>query len=188
MTNKMETLLQIFTQKLASDLVEKVPTVKNIFGENLVKKYYSGMNILPNSFKFRNAKRKKIYNILINIDRNKAYRIEEIPGRFLAELLTERLCKIINLSLSSKFPLVRETAKVKPPYKKGKNTEPKNYRPVSLLPILSKIIGRVVYNQLIEHLEKHDLLYEYQSGFRSKQSVKTLVLLIYPTRYYRVLS
>ena len=81
------------------------------------------------------------------------------------ELLTDPMCKIINLSLSSKFPLMCKTAKVKPVYKKGKNTEPKNYRPVSLLPILSKIIERVVYNQLIEHLEKHDILYKHQSGF-----------------------
>ena len=80
------------------------------------------------------------------------------------ELLTEPLCKIINLSLSSKFPLMCKTTKVKPLYKKGKNTEPKNYRPVSLLPILSKIKERVVYNQLIELLEKH-IIYEYQSGF-----------------------
>ena len=50
-----------------------------------------------------------------------------------------------------------KTTKVKPLYKKGKNTEPKNYRPVSLLPILSKIKERVVYNQLIELLEKHNL-------------------------------
>ena len=57
-----------------------------------------------------------------------------------------------------------KTTKVKPLYKKGKNTEPKNYRPVSLLPILSKIKERVVYNQLIELLEKH-IIYEYQSGF-----------------------
>ena len=66
------------------------------------------------------------------------------------------------------------TAQVKPLYKKCENTEPENYRPVSLQPILSKIIGKVVYNQLIEHLEKHDTLYEYQSGFR--------------TRYQRVLG
>ena len=58
-----------------------------------------------------------------------------------------------------------KTAKVKHLYKKGKNTEPENYIPASLLPILSKIIERVAYNQLIEHLEKHDLLYKYQSGF-----------------------
>ena len=73
------------------------------------------------------------------------------------ELLTEPLCKIINLSLSSKLPFMCKTTKVKPLYKKGKNTEPKNYRPVSLLPILSKIKERVVYNQLIELLEKHNL-------------------------------
>ena len=44
-----------------------------------------------------------------------------------------------------------KTAKEKPLYKKGKNTEHKNFRPVLLLPILSKIIERVEYNQLIEH-------------------------------------
>ena len=60
------------------------------------------MNIPSNFFKFRNSKREEIYKILINTDTNKAYSIDEIPGRFLkdgAELLTEALCKIINLSL-----------------------------------------------------------------------------------------
>ena len=60
------------------------------------------MNIPSSSFKFRNPTRKEMYKILINIDPNKAHGIDEIPGRFLkdgAELLTEPLCKIINLSL-----------------------------------------------------------------------------------------
>ena len=83
------------------------------------------------------------------------------------------MCKIINLSLSSKYPDKCKTAKVKPLYKKGTNTEPKNYRPVSLLPILSKVLERVVHNQLVEHLEKYEILFEYQSGFRSKHSVNT---------------
>ena len=39
--------------------------------------------------------------------------------------------------------------------------------------MLSKIIERVIYNQLIEHLEKHDILHDYQSGFRSKHSGNT---------------
>ena len=58
-----------------------------------------------------------------------------------------------------------KTAKVKPVYKKGKDTEPTNYKPVSLMSILIKIIERVVYNQLIGHLEKHDIFYKYQSSF-----------------------
>ena len=79
------------------------------------------MNIASNSFKFRDTKREEIYKMLINIDTNQAYGVDEIPGRFFkdgAELLTEPLCKIINLSLSSKFPLICKTAKVKPLYKK----------------------------------------------------------------------
>ena len=66
-----------------------------------------------------------------------------------------------------------KTAKVNSLHKKGKNTEPKNFRSVSLLPILSKIIEIVIYNQLIEHLEKHNILYKYQSDFRSKHSLNT---------------
>ena len=69
------------------------------------------MNIPSNSFKFRNLnlKREEIYKILINIDPNKACGVEETPVRILkdgAELIIEPLCKIINLSLSSKFPLM----------------------------------------------------------------------------------
>ena len=75
------------------------------------------MNIPSTSFKFRNGKREEVYNILIIIDPNKAYGIDEIPRRFLkdgAELLTETLCKIINLFLGSKFPVMGKTTKVKP--------------------------------------------------------------------------
>ena len=93
--------LKNFYSKLASDLVKKLPAAKNIFRENSIKKYYSPMNIPSSSFKFRNAKREEIYKILINIDPNKAYGIDEILGTFLkdgAELLTDPLCKIINLS------------------------------------------------------------------------------------------
>ena len=77
------------------------------------------MNTPSNSFKFRNAKRKEIYKVLINnVHPNKAYDIYEIPERLLkdgAKLLTaEPLCKIINLSLDSKFPLMCKTAEVKP--------------------------------------------------------------------------
>ena len=85
MTNKMQRLLRTFTQKLASDLVEKLPTAKNIFRGISVKKYYSAINIPFNSFKFRNTKREETRKILINKDPNKAYGIDEIPERFLKD-------------------------------------------------------------------------------------------------------
>ena len=49
----------------------------------------------------------------------------------------------------------------------------RNYRPVSLLPVMSKVIGRVVHNQLIEHLQNYEIIFDYQSGFRSKHLVNT---------------
>ena len=67
MTNKT---CKNFYSKLPSDLVKKLPTAKNIFGENSIEKYYSTMNIPSNSYKFRNGKREEIYNILISIDPN----------------------------------------------------------------------------------------------------------------------
>ena len=84
MTNKMQiVLLTHFYSKLASDEVWKLPTGKNIFRGNFVGKWYSVINIPPNSFKFRNAKREEIYKILINVDPNKAYGFDQIPKRFL---------------------------------------------------------------------------------------------------------
>ena len=64
-------------------------------------------------------------------------------------------------------------AKVKPLYKKGSRTDPLNYRPISLLPLLSKVIERIVLDQLNIYLETNDILFKYQSGFRSRHSVNT---------------
>ena len=83
MTNKMQTLLITFTQGLLQIKPKNFQQGKKIFRGNSVGKYYSVMNIPSNSFKFRNAKRKEIYKILINIDPNKAYGFDEVPKRFL---------------------------------------------------------------------------------------------------------
>ena len=57
-------------------------------------------------------------------------------------------------------------AKIKPLYKKGKNTDPKNYKPISLLPVVSKIFEKVIHDQTIEIVTKENILCKFQSGFR----------------------
>lgn len=114
--------------------------------------------------------------IKIKIYPNKTYSIDEIPGRIFkdgAELLTKLPCKIINISLSSKFPFVCQTVKVKSLQKKDEQIETKNYRPALPLSILPKIIEIVVHNQPISHLGKHNIFFEYQSGFQNKYSTIT---------------
>ena len=47
---------------------------------------------------------------------------------------------------------------------------PKNYRPISLLPLMSKVLERKVHEQSMEFLDKHNILYKFQSGFRKNHS------------------
>ena len=58
-----------------------------------------------------------------------------------------------------------ELARVIPIFKYGDRTDPNNYRPISILLILSKILERAVHSQLLDHLEKYNLLTNYQYGY-----------------------
>lgn len=56
-----------------------------------------------------------------------------------------------------------------------------NYRPISVLPVLSKIIERHVHDHLSEYLIVHDLIYKNQSGFRKQYSTETALAYIVDT-------
>ena len=68
------------------------------------------------------------------------------------------------------FPNEIKVAKVIPLFKKGDNMCISNYRPVSLLSVFSKILERLMYNRIMEYVNKHDILYNYQFGFRKNHS------------------
>ena len=63
-----------------------------------------------------------------------------------------------------------------PIYKSGPKSDPNNYRPISILPTISKIIERHVATQLFDYLKQHNLLYANQSGFREYHSCCTALL------------
>ena len=63
-------------------------------------------------------------------------------------------------------------AKVVPLYKKGDDRLFTNYRPISLLPSVSKIFQRVIFNQLIQYFDRFKLLYKSQYGFRKNHSTE----------------
>ena len=64
-------------------------------------------------------------------------------------------------------------AKIFPIFKSGQNTDPSNYRPISILPTLSKILEKHVNKQSMGYLNKYKLIHECQSGFRHKHSCQT---------------
>ena len=67
-------------------------------------------------------------------------------------------------------------ASIKPPHKGGDCATPSNYRPISLLPVPSKLLEKHVQKQLSVHLNSNNLLFPYQSGFRPSHSTQTLLL------------
>ena len=84
------------------------------------------------------------------------------------------MAKICNLSIKlASFPEKCKVAKIKPLYKKGLKTEPKNFRPMLLLPLLSKITERIIHDQTMNFLSDNNALYKYQSGFRKFHSTDT---------------
>ena len=73
------------------------------------------------------------------------------------------------------FPTAFKTAVVKPLLKKS-NLDPNvlnNYRPVSNLPFLSKILEKLVFNQVNDFLNRNSILEKHQSGFRTNHSTDT---------------
>jgi len=92
-------------------------------------------------------------------------------------IISASLTYIVNLSLTTGiFPDDWKIARVSPIYKDDIKTNPNNYRPISVLPIVGKLIERIVFNQLYGFLMEHDLLADAQSGFRPCHSTLTALL------------
>lgn len=74
------------------------------------------------------------------------------------------------------FPDCLKVAKVIPIHKKGDKNDKKNYRPISLLPIFSKVFEKIIHNQVMNHFESENLLYKNQFGFRKKSRTCDAIL------------
>ena len=114
----------------------------------------------------------------------KTCELDPMPTKFLfqyLDLLLPAITNIMNESLTSGiFPLEFKTAIVKPLLKKS-SLDPsnlKNYRPISNLPYLSKLLERLVLHQLFSHLTTHNLLSAHQSAYRPGHSTETVLLRI----------
>lgn len=90
----------------------------------------------------------------------------------LKNIIIYPLTKIINHCITASiFPGVLKTAKVVPLYKnKGSKDEPTHYRPISILPIFSKLFEKVLNLQIKNYFESNDLFFQSQYGFRNKRS------------------
>ena len=95
-------------------------------------------------------------------------------------LICPPLTYIINLSLNSGVvPQEMKIARVIPLFKSGDKSLFTNYIPVSVLPVFSKFLERIVYNRLINFLNKYDILSRNQYGFRKNYSTGHALIQLY---------
>ena len=155
-----------FFSNLAQYLVSKLPLSPNVFTESKVASYYDDIKYTDLNFEFSETSPEKILNILKGLNPSKAAGFINLSFKFLkddADILARPISQLYNLSIKlNSFPRSCKIAKVKPLFKKGSKTDPQNYRPISLLPILSKIIERIIYDQTQELLSKSKILYRFQ--------------------------
>ena len=97
--------------------------------------------------------------------------------KLIAPAVAPSLAKVINCSIiNSICPAQLKLARVTPIYKQGSKTDLDNYRPISVLPVISKILEKHVCKHFIAFLTNHDLLYKRQSGFRANHSCETILM------------
>ena len=68
------------------------------------------------------------------------------------------------------FPNILKIAKVIRIFKSGEKSLIENYRPISLLPVFSKVIEKLIKTRIVSFINRHDILYDRQNGFRKKRS------------------
>ena len=130
-------------------------------------------------FDFREINEGDIHQTVSRI-RVKSFGNDNISGYFL-KIAFPYSCRILmlifNTSLeTSAFPVSWKIARVTPIYKEGDKSERSDYRPISVLPVLSRLFGKLIYDQLYQYLERGGFLTSDQSGFRALHSSATCLL------------
>lgn len=180
--SKVAHIFNDFYTSIASNLVNLLPAATGLFSTTCrsFRDLYSRKLGLRDRFILTPVSRFTIRKHLLSLNPKKAVGLDDVASNFLrdgANSIVEPVAHIINLSITTEtVPSSFKDAKVLPLFKKGSKLDPGNYRPVSILSVLSKVLERVVHTQLKEYLEKRDLLYKNQSGFRGKYSTDTCLI------------
>lgn len=116
----------------------------------------------------------------MKLDSTKATGTDGLGPRVLkmaCNILSPTIAMLINKSLDQGiFPSQLKCAKVFPIFKGGTKSDPSNYRPISILPTISKIFEKHINQHLMGYLNKYKLIHEGQSGFRQKHSCQTALI------------
>ena len=156
--------------KIGPNLADRIPIPTN--------KSYTDYLQMPctNTISFRTITENDTLKLINALSNKTSTGIDELSTKMLKKLkfaIYKPITYLINQSLNSgTFPNELKIAKVTPIFKKDNNRLLENYRPISLLPAISKIFEKVIHLQINEHFLANDLFYSGQYGFRTFHSTE----------------
>ena len=167
--------LNDFFTNIGKNVEKKIPKSKKHFQEFL-------NNPNPRSISNNQCSPAEIYDIIKELVTSKASGPNSIPTNLLkvsAPIIVPILTKLINKSLiQGIFPSILKFANVCPIYKKGDFNKCENYRPISLLSNLGKILEKIMYTRIWSFLDECNILFEKQFGFRRNHSTNHALISI----------
>ena len=159
-------------------------TIGEKIANSIPNSHVSHLDFMPNlsvrnSFFFQPILYTDVKNSISRL-KNKSCDLNTIPNRvfkYLKELISPILAEIFNKSISNGiFPDCLKIAKVIPVFKTGQKESLNNYRPISILPTMSKIFERIIHTQLSNYFESLKLFSSCQYGFRRLRSTTQAIL------------
>ena len=188
-----KTIANIFNDhfsNLGAKVQQKIPTVDGNYNSYLNKRSSDGkLSINPNGSNMFLSPTipDEISKIIGKLDPSKSTGPNGIPVFILktfVDFFSHWLSKLINLCFETgEFPEMLKLAKVIPLHKKESVLNYLNYRPISLLSVFSKIYEKAIYTRIYSYMDKNNLLYSKQFGFRNSHSVNHAIISI--TEYIR---
>ena len=157
---------------IGSNLAKKVSSCSTSFKAFLTGTFSDSIFLNP-------VDESEIIRIAKTFGNGKATGYDGIPMSIIKQcidIVSTPLAHIINLSINGIVPDEMKIARVIPLYNSGDRELIVNYRPVSILPSFSKFFERVIYNRLLNYIDKHEILCNSQYRFR-KQHSTTLALI-----------
>ena len=131
-----------------------------------------------NNFSFNKISQTEIREEIIKLNSKKAAGVDTIPPKVIKDaihVVTSPLTQLFNLSVEGNhFPSDLTYANVAPLFKKDDNTNKENYRPISILPSISKIFERLMFQQITSYIS--NILSPYLCGFRKGYNTQHVLL------------
>lgn len=168
--------------------IEKVQTIRENLPEARIDPLHELRKQMRDSnkqFSIKPVHPDLILKILTGLRNSKAAGVDHMDTyvlKLITSEITPAITHIVNLSITnSTFPNIWKHAKIIPLFKPGAKDQlsAKSYRPVALLPVVSKVLERVVFMQIVEYMDNNGLFHPNHHGFRSLHSTTTAMIQMY---------